>query len=751
MLRSLLLLLEAGSLLLGGDYRTPDMHVEPSGIHYRNSCYRRSVVGERKDLTFSGNFTRRGSLDWMGFKDVALQFLAGNLTIGDPLLKSTYLTATECFCKCGTCFDNVGECPIGFLFFRIFALISASPVLKWASLTRNWGCETIQYRKNYFDFIAIATSGWPFFKLMRKLGDMLPEKTKEQNAYWGGNLCEAAYWPEDADFKHRMQMDTATLELARGATSEKWCPLQRVASYALQARLKAEEELTLTRYRAIDELLVRVEDTLLMWASRDGKPPCSEGTSQYFYHLLITGWPILDELVKLSDILVDNLTIKCERRGPDRPLYRLKPRIGEKSRQCKKAHGRRDECHGEKHSAEGHQGEDRNAVITGTMDSRRCPACETPIQSDSIREAEYVRKFYEEFELIPPKDINRFPKPQNFNWSTHAFGAVLFPGNNAEFQADFIRILAHSVRKVHGEDARFIILTGPSIDAEIKASLEEFHEVRTCTPMVVNEDAYGSNTNANANEENMRRQWWLERQQLPNALKLCLWIFLDLLSVIFLDADMIVISPMWNIFALHVPFASGVTPGVINRIVYDGKIFHSQNLNTGIMMVRPSLEIYVDMKTKMKEGMTSNLLNYVGYSNQPWLDTFWTLRNPRVDMKDIFLCETAECEQSSHRVYRHAVIPMEYNFFVDYKSVRTMTLSLAHNEEGRGNSTLLENLKFTAQNLGFGLSDVRAVHWPGELRKPWHNLSPMVRSPWDDMWWDMKEKVCATQDCFIEC
>jgi len=745
MLRSLLLLLEAQAPILGGDHRGHDSGNEPSPLYFRNSCHRKSMARIQKYHGFLS-----APLEWMDLKEVGVQFLAGKLELRDPLV----LEAEQ---KVGANLHEVGqlyECPIGSMFFRLFSIMFADPKIRRSALVdRKFGCEMLYYRAAYLDFITIASSGWPYFEMMQRLSNMLPASSAAER--YSENLCKVHGWPEDTDFKRSMKMGNATLELAFGAASVKWCPWQRIASYSLQARLIAQQGLTLARYRVIDELLILVEENLLEWSSRDHRPCKNNRALPYFYDLLISRWPILQELVALSDILVKSLTVTCERRGPDRPLYKFKPRVGGGNRgsraaQCIEKDGRSDECDwGEKWGA-ANEGEDRNATIPGAVDARRCPACDTPFQSDFIREAEYVRKFYREVERISTSDENTIPRPENFNWSRHAFATYLYPGNNSESQADFIRVLAHSVREIHGEDSRFIVITESSIDNEIKTSLEEFHEVRICTPMVTSENAWGPNAHSDAYTEYLRRQWWLDRNQAPTVLSLCLWNFLDLLSIICLDTDMLVMSPMWDLFALDVPFAAGEDPYESIEFWKFGYKW-APRIQAGIMMVRPSIMVYSQLKTRMIEGLSSKLLDAVGYSEQPWLDTFWIQHSPRILCPDVKLCKTVECEKKASLKSVHCLIPNKYNFLVDYKTIRLHATLLIDRMGPQGNDTIDDTLEALAHSLEFGLSDIKAIHWPGELRKPWHKLSPMVRSPWDDIWWDMKEKACSMQDCFIEC
>ncbi|CAJ1342989.1 unnamed protein product, partial [Effrenium voratum] len=100
-----------------------------------------------------------------------------------------------------------------------------------------------------------------------------------------------------------------------------------------------------------------------------------------------------------------------------------------------------------------------------------------------------------------------------------------------------------------------------------------------------------------------------------------------------------------------------------------------------------------------------------------------------------------------HWEQAHCVLPVEYDFFADYKAIRMHVWSESRErarlaEEG-GVLPLDQNITDIAwavkqyvedydQLLGSG---VKILHWPGELRKPWQRWHQAVRSPWDEAWW----------------
>lgn len=106
-------------------------------------------------------------------------------------------------------------------------------------------------------------------------------------------------------------------------------------------------------------------------------------------------------------------------------------------------------------------------------------------------------------------------------------------------------------------------------------------------------------------------------------------------------------------------------------------------------------------------------------------------------------------------VRHHCLLPMEYNFFVEYKTateVVDMVMNDWHqNEEvydlektsrqfyrndfGKFyNDTVANITKFLQYDLSMELPP-RVLHWAGENRKPWERLHPFVRTKFDLLWW----------------
>mmetsp|Transcript_295 Transcript_295/g.1241 ORF Transcript_295/g.1241 Transcript_295/m.1241 type:complete len:153 (+) Transcript_295:1494-1952(+) len=107
----------------------------------------------------------------------------------------------------------------------------------------------------------------------------------------------------------------------------------------------------------------------------------------------------------------------------------------------------------------------------------------------------------------------------------------------------------------------------------------------------------------------------------------------------------------------------------------------------------------------------------------------------------------------------HCMLPADYNFFVDYKSVQELVQRLT--TEGPRpaypkNLPLVQRLRVTVRQLraqGSLVGRPKIVHWPGVLRKPWQRLHPRARSDWDEAWWRTHGRMCrrSLAPCRLAC
>eukprot|EP00929_Paragymnodinium_shiwhaense_P045215 TRINITY_DN23129_c0_g1_i1.p1 TRINITY_DN23129_c0_g1~~TRINITY_DN23129_c0_g1_i1.p1 ORF type:complete len:910 (+),score=202.42 TRINITY_DN23129_c0_g1_i1:58-2787(+) len=124
-----------------------------------------------------------------------------------------------------------------------------------------------------------------------------------------------------------------------------------------------------------------------------------------------------------------------------------------------------------------------------------------------------------------------------------------------------------------------------------------------------------------------------------------------------------------------------------------------------------------------------------------------------------------------HMGTAHCVLPLEYDFFVDYKATRMHVwyegkeLRRLLNEanpppagETSSGPTRAEEFDFAVRRYlddygVLGQQGIKILHWPGEMRKPWQRYRVAGRSVWDEAWWEAYESMCrsSTAPCHLSC
>ncbi|CAE8611487.1 unnamed protein product [Polarella glacialis] len=291
-------------------------------------------------------------------------------------------------------------------------------------------------------------------------------------------------------------------------------------------------------------------------------------------------------------------------------------------------------------------------------------------------------------------------------------------------------------------------------------------------------------------------------------------------------------APVDELFELDT-FASGLNPYSTHGMSEwkEGGVRYHQHpgINTGVMLLQPSMKVTADMADDMASGTHDNspVAEHLGRSDQPWLDAFWLHRSRRLGVAKFVPRPASEggglrfagcahefgaswggaarrrrassCDargatgsrswprppwsrkrrrsfaatrgrrkeslaQPSNADEAHCVLPLEYNFFADYKAIRMHVWSEQRErsaENGGGFLPADRNLsdiewavKQYVEDYGLlGDRGVKILHWPGELRKPWHRWHKAVRSTWDEAWWSAHDSMClqSSAACVLHC
>jgi len=115
----------------------------------------------------------------------------------------------------------------------------------------------------------------------------------------------------------------------------------------------------------------------------------------------------------------------------------------------------------------------------------------------------------------------------------------------------------------------------------------------------------------------------------------------------------------------------------------------------------------------------------------------------------------------------HCLLPLDYNFFVDFAHVFQIA-KIFREVAIRGKNSaaaataavwdapralLLNATARFVREIGLLKHRPKIIHFPGSLRKPWQRWATISRSPWDEAWWEAHEAMCAHSDapCRISC
>lgn len=388
-----------------------------------------------------------------------------------------------------------------------------------------------------------------------------------------------------------------------------------------------------------------------------------------------------------------------------------------------------------------------------------------------------------------------------------------------------IRTLAFSVRIRSRTPRPFLVVTDgpiPSIaaDAFTADGLRVLRRREMELPATSVGAAYGADGSRASRLE--LQSWWLERGVAPTAVKLAIWNLTEYDCLVFLDADTLLVDAVDELFDITT-FASGLTPysthGVF-EVQHDGEARHQRHpgFNTGVMVLQPSAAVAASMAQQMLAGIHDNtpIAEHLGQSDQPWLDAYWLSYSRRLGFARFsaprrdgrarrFLgCELAfqadwgvpstspappraePLEAALRRPWprpgrrprrrpvpllvpgaaseAHCVLPLEYDFFSDYKAIRMHVWYEARErvrELDRDPAAPGANVsdiewairRYIDDYRVLGTEGLKILHWPGELRKPWERWHRAVRSPWDDAWWATHAEMCrrSAAPCHLSC
>ncbi|CAJ1338479.1 unnamed protein product [Effrenium voratum] len=416
-----------------------------------------------------------------------------------------------------------------------------------------------------------------------------------------------------------------------------------------------------------------------------------------------------------------------------------------------------------------------------------CPAGGARWQGEWLFETDFLKDFQAELGTTLALAPNLSPAatawPQ-VREAREAWVCTLFAGPEISWEqvalhAELVRTLAYSIRRHSQQQRPFVVLTEVSIPEDIRLELladglllEYFHapSLRMQVP---------------AGYE-WKLSWFKGRKLRPTMGQLAVW-NLSYDTVVMLDDDMIMVQAADELFTTpvfamsHDPMPSGHAKDTAGHQI--------TRLNNAVRVVQPNKQLFRKMVARLQSGAYKDhaLISYWGYDLQSLEDAFWSEQSRRSgvaryaggqflgcaklragvsrakrteladtlpDAEEAKSLNEVETIRASDNENVHCVLPADYNFFVDFKSVFTLIFHGVGESELKAWSMRRLMRRATMLLRSGSLVDApKILHWPGGLRKPWQRVHPRTQTDWDRAWWDAHHGMCqeSATKCRIAC
>ncbi|CAE7208008.1 unnamed protein product [Symbiodinium natans] len=346
-----------------------------------------------------------------------------------------------------------------------------------------------------------------------------------------------------------------------------------------------------------------------------------------------------------------------------------------------------------------------------------CPASQgTRWQGEWLTETDFLKDFESQlsYETLQHQ-LQEFPAPpatgKREAWVCTLFAGPEVPESQVATHAELIRTLAHSVRRHSWHSRPFVVLTQDSLPELIRRELLAdgfIIEYFDASPLLMRVPE----------GLEWKLSWFEGRHLTPTMGQLAVWNLTSWDTLVMLDDDMLMLKPADELFSIPV-FAMSHDPSPVGHALdTQGQ---RTRLNNAARVVQPSAALFNSMVEELQSGLYKNhpLINFWGYDLQTLEDAFWSQHSRRsglttFDSSGSFQgCTTArpglarrklqsladslpdeaevkrlrEFEEINSQEKVHCVLPVDYNFFVDFKSVFHLVYHSISQEELRFWST----------------------------------------------------------------
>jgi len=351
--------------------------------------------------------------------------------------------------------------------------------------------------------------------------------------------------------------------------------------------------------------------------------------------------------------------------------------------------------------------------------------------------------------------------------------------------------MAHSVRQAEAPLKRsFIVMAVGELPPEVETDLQA--DGLRVRPVRDNETLASWETEWVIRPENSGC-WFKDRGLLPSFAQLAAWSLQEFDRLVLLDADTLMLENCDELFQLgRTAFAASpeIHTDQEDYTRGGGKV-RTYLINAGVLSIRPNAGILKPLRDAMRRPdfrMAVEKIGVFGVPNfQSLIDMFmldqthrhgmalWSPSGfegcffwPNTGLRDAVAGPALgrPAPASSLSGGDHCLLPMDYNFYVDFPhafqaafNFREAALRGAASSAA-GSATwnvprqvLLNATVAWIRKTGLLRDKPKIVHFPGLKRKPWQRYVAASRSPWDELWWRMHAQMCARSaaPCRIRC
>eukprot|EP00439_Symbiodinium_sp_Y106_P052030 s116_g6.t4 len=698
--------------------------------------------------------------------------------------------------------NDVDFCPLGLQTVHLTDVDRRIDSFDADALAEVFEAHYAQYTTR-IPFLLAVLSGWPLFKIMGEAIDSVRARADFPHS-WSKGICGGAVQTGDILSAMRMLFDDGLVRITEDAMATLARILTRAEEAAAHFRMTSESSANVDWHAMEDDCELAVafghlgRAVVLASLQVDGAPP--DGVERYFGKILEAveageaAWHRAAEAARRESVKA--LLLRVYAGGW--PVWQLLAKLQKLTARRPWALRCRDF--------------DAAAPL--------CPACALPQQAEWTREGQWVSALAAggargEFEAVVHPRL-RAAVIQDMIGAPAVAAAALLDVRQADVEpreawatllsdddavaneagrrallvyAEAVRVMARSVRRAEGRvasDAKvqlrprpfLVLMTEAALTDEVRNLLEGDGLMPLVLPTFGSDGVVLPSRRKQRGETGALRGDELDEDQSDETetielswwLKIKLWSLTQYRRIVYLDADILAMQPIDELFGLpeEVAFAA---PAHLSR---DGT---GSEISVGVMSLRPDRRIYEAMISFLS-GAAEHFVTGVRSVDQMLQHSFFASHfhwggYPRWEVgtgrfagcsEDVPPMSPSSFGSQQESLGLVCVLPPRYDFCVSYPALvagmdspefqeaelAIQFLQPGERAEAEGFSAQLRAklLHWTGprRNLGccksVGLLAIRGMH-AGDKGKPWLHFLSISRTTFDNLWWSEHDEMCS--------